>query len=119
MGRPFLDDTPQLLSLDKHHVIDNSVAHTIRSIETLGKIRFTEYGKAVILDRTKSILDPIEEKSLALFKRPKPKLKSNQAKQVAMLKDNVALFSRLCIVAKHRDCDMASVFKHENQHYHS
>ena len=78
---------------------------------------FTEYEKAVILDCTKSIFDPIEKNSLALFKRPKPKLKSNQAKQVAMLKDNVALFSRLYIVAKHRDCDMASFFKHENQHY--
>ena len=34
-----------------------------------------------------------------------------------MLKDNVALFSRLYIVAKLRDCDMASFFKHENQYY--
>ena len=34
-----------------------------------------------------------------------------------MLKEDVALFSRLYIVAKHRDCDMASFFKHENQHY--
>ena len=33
MGNPFLDDTPELLSLDKRHVIDESVAHSIRSIE--------------------------------------------------------------------------------------
>ena len=117
MGNPFLDDTPELLSLDKRHVIDESVAHSIRSIEALGKEKFREYEKAVILDRTKSIYDPIARNSLALFKRPKPKLKPKQAKQVAMLKDNVALFSRLYIVAKHRDCDMASFFKHENQHY--
>ena len=117
MGNPFLDDAPELQSLDKHHVIDESVVHSIRSIEALGKEKFREYEKAVILDRTKSIFDPIEKNSIALFKRPKPKLKSKQAKQVAMLKDNVALFSRLYIVAKHRDCDMASFFKHENQHY--
>ena len=117
MGNPFLDDAPELLSLDKHHVIDESVAQSIRSIEALGKEKFREYEKAVILDRTKSIFDPIEKNSIALFKRPNPKLKSKQAKQVAMLKDNVALFSRLYIVTKHRDCDMASFFKHENQHY--
>ena len=93
------------------------MAHSIRSIEALGKEKFREYEKAVILDRTKSIYDPIARNSLALFKRPKPKLKPKQAKQVAMLKDNVALFSRLYIVAKHMDCDMASFFKHENQHY--
>ena len=70
MGNPFLDVTTELLSLDKHYVIDKSVAHTICSIEALGKKKFTEYEKAVILDRTKSIFDPIEKNSLALFKRP-------------------------------------------------
>ena len=117
MGNPFLDCTVELLSLDKRHVIDESVAGTIRSIEAVGEEKFREYQKSVILDRTKSIYHPIERNSLALFKRPKPKPKTHQAKQVSMLKDNVALFSRLYIVAKHRDCDMASFFKHENQHY--
>ena len=56
MGNPFLDDTPELLSLDKRHVIDEFVAHSIRSIEALGKEKFREYEKAVILDRTFTIL---------------------------------------------------------------
>ncbi len=80
MGNPFLDDTPELLSLDNRHIIDESVADSIRSIEALGKEKFREYEKAVILDHTKSIFDPIEKNSLALFKRPKPKPKSKQAK---------------------------------------
>ena len=58
LGNPFLEDTPELLSLDTHHVIDESVAHSIRSIEALGKEKFREYEKAVILNRTKSIFDP-------------------------------------------------------------
>ncbi len=102
MGNPFLDDTPELLSLDNRHIIDESVADSIRSIEALGKEKFREYEEAVILDRTMSIFDPIENNSPALFKRPKPKPKFKQAKQVAMLKDNISLFSRLYIVAKHK-----------------
>ena len=76
MGNPFLDDTPELLSLDKRHVIDESVADSIRSIQALGKEKFREQQKFVILDRTKSIYDPIERNSLAIFKRPKPKPKT-------------------------------------------
>ena len=67
MGNPFLDDTPDLLSLDKRHIIDESVVDSIHSIEALGKEKFSEYQKSVILDRTKSIYDPIERNSLALF----------------------------------------------------
>ena len=48
--------------------------------------------EALVLDRTRSIFDPIEKNSLALFKRQKPKLKSKQAKAVA-------LFLRLYVVA--------------------
>ena len=33
-----------------------------------------------------------------------------------MLKDDFELFSELQIVAEHKDCDMASFLKHENQH---
>lgn len=117
MGNPFLDDTPELLSLDKRHVVDECVADSVRSIEALGQEKFKEYQESVILNCTKSIHDPIEKNSLALFKRPKPKSKTKHTKKVAMLKDDVSLFSRLYIVAKHRDCDMASFFKHENQHY--
>ena len=115
MGNPFLDGTPELISLDMCDIVDESVV--VRRIETIGQDQFNEYQKKVILDRRKFIHAPIEKNFLALFKRPKPKPKSKQTKQVAALKDNVALFSRLYIVAKHRDCYMASFFKHENQHY--
>ena len=42
---PFLDDTPELLSLDKCHVIDESVVDSIHSIEALGKKKFSDYQK--------------------------------------------------------------------------
>ena len=56
------------------------------------------------------------KRTLTVFKTPKPnKTKVKQAKTVAMLKDNVSLFSRLYIVAQSRECDMVAFFQHENQ----
>ena len=105
-GNPFLEDTSELLGLDKRHVIDESVADSIHCIEALGQQKFREYQQSVISDHTKTIYD-----------RPKPKPKTKQAKQIVALTDDIALFSRLYIVTKHRDCDMVSFFKHNNQHY--
>ena len=117
MGNPFLDDTPELLSLDKRHFIDESVADSIHFIEALGKEKIREYQKCVILDCTKSIYDPIERNSIALFKRRKHRPKTKQEKKVIMLKHDVVLFLQLYIVAKHKDCDVASFFRHENQYF--
>ena len=71
MGNPFLDDTPEFLSLDERHVVDESVLDSICSIEALGKEKFREYQKSVSLDCTKSIYDSIERNSFALFQKPK------------------------------------------------
>ena len=53
------------------------------------------------------------KRTLTVFKTRKPnKTKVKQAKTVAMLKDNVSLFSRLYIVAQSRECDMVAFFQH-------
>ena len=72
MGNPFLDDPPELLSLDKRHVIDESVADSIRSIEALGKEKFREYQKSVILDRTKSNMILLKGTPLHFLKGQNP-----------------------------------------------
>ena len=93
MGNPFLDDTPELISLDMRDIMDESVVATIRTIETLGIEQYKSYCSSVIQGCTRSIHEPIEKNSLAVFKTPKPnKTKVKQAKTVAMLKDNVSLF---------------------------
>lgn len=55
----------------------------------------------------------LKKNNFSLFKCPKQK--SRQSKTVSSLKNDVSLFSRLYIVAKNRDCDMVTFFKHENQ----
>ena len=83
------------------------MSETVHSVEALGKDQYKKYRKTVIMDCTHSIHNPIKRNALSLFRRLASKLKTNQAKQISVLKDNVSLFSRLNIVAKHREGDMA------------
>ena len=94
---------------------EGACVQTVRTIEELGKEQFKSYYKSVLVDHTRSIHEPIKKNSLSLFKCPKPKSKTKQSKAVEGLKNDVSLFSRLYIVAKNRDCDMTTFFKHENQ----
>ena len=111
MGNPFLETSPELLNLDLQNVMDDSVSETVRSVEALGKDQYQKYRKTVILNCTHFIHNPIKRNTLSLFRRPASKLKTKQAKQISVLKDNVSLFSRLYIVAKHREGDMANFFQ--------
>ena len=114
MSNPFQDDGPELLALDTRNIIDDSVINTVRTIEAVGKDQYETYKKSVITDMTQSIHSTIKKNALPLFRSPSPKTKSKKAGQVSMLRDDVALFSRLYIVMQHRECDMDIFFKHEN-----
>ena len=60
-GNPFLDDGTELLSLDSHDVLDESVVATVCTVEKLGKDQYTRYYESVLKDRTVSIHDPIRK----------------------------------------------------------
>ena len=117
LGNPFLDHSSELLKLDTRDVMNESLIETVRTVESLGKMKYMEYRESVTLKCERSIHDTISKNGLALFKHPKARVKTKQAKAVATLKDDVALFSRLYIVARNRECDMASFFQHENQSF--
>ena len=117
MRNPFLDDTPELLMLDTQNVVNESVVSTVRTVEAIGRDQYNMYHKSVIVERTRSIHDPIKKNSLPLFRSPTPKTKIKQAGQISMLKSDVQLFSRLYIVIRHREGDMNTFFKHKNYPY--
>ncbi|KAG0726527.1 hypothetical protein GWK47_036344 [Chionoecetes opilio] len=105
------------MALDTRNVIDHPVVNTVRTVEPVGKKQYETYKKSVLTDATHSIHDPFKKNKLPLFRSPTPKTKSKQVGQVSMLKDDVALFSRLYIVTQHRDGDLDTFFKHENHPY--
>ncbi len=119
MSNPFLDDTPELVVLDTQNVVNESVASTVRTVEAIGRDQYNMYHKSVIVERTRSIHDPIKKNSLPWFRSLTPKTKSKQAGQISMLKSDVELFSHLYIAMQHRKGDMNTFFKHENHPYPS
>ena len=57
----------------------------------------------------------MSKNKLALFSTPQAKRRSRRTEQVASLKTNCTLFSRLYIACQYRQCNLDSFFEHENQ----
>ena len=57
----------------------------------------------------------MSKNKLALFSTPQAKQRSRSKEQVASLKTNCTLFSRLYIACQARQCNLDSFFEHENQ----
>ena len=70
MGNPFLDDFPELVTLDSRSCVDTSVVHALYSLENTGIRQYQNYVAKALEDHTASIYEPIKKQSLALFKRP-------------------------------------------------
>ena len=114
-GNPFLHDTQELVILDKD-VVGESVVNTVRNIEDIGRDQYHAYRQSVLVDRTKSIHEPITRNRLPLF-RTTEKPKTRQADKMRTLKADVDLFSRLYIVAQQRESDISTFFMYENHPY--
>jgi len=113
-GNPFGDEFSELIALDTRTCADNSVKITVRTIEEVGRQQYEKYLKNVVQERTCSIQNPIKRNSLPLFKRQTPKATPKTVLQLAALKSDRSLFSRLYIVSQHREGDLDQFFKHEN-----
>ena len=86
MGNQFQEQSPDLLVLDTHDIKDKDVANTVNSSETLGKTQFQEFKKS-----------------------------AKHQSQVAMLKKNCQLFSRLYIACQVQDGNLDEFFSQENE----
>lgn len=116
MGNPFLDDFPELVTLDSRNCANEAVVNTIRTLEDTGTKKYQEYVKTVLVDRSHSIHDTISKNSLPLFST-KLKVRSKDCKKAKVLENNVALFGQLYISLQNRDGDISEFFAHEVQSY--
>ena len=114
MGNPFLDDFSELVKLDSRNCVDQSVVHSLHVLEDTG---IQQYQDFVNEDCTRPIQDPIKKNSLALFKRPQPKVRSKAGKRIKVLQNNVALVGQLYISMQSRDADLKEFFAHEIQSF--
>ena len=115
IGNPFLDDFPELVTLDSRDCIDPEVADSVRGLEDTGKAQYQVFMKDVLTDRTKTIHDTIKKNNLSLFKKSSKKKPTHQGKKIKMLANNVSLFAQLYVAMQSRDGDLNEFFSHEVQ----
>ena len=100
---------------DNRDCLDESVKEVLYPLEDVGQKQYQEYVKGVLQDRTRSVHDPIQQNSLALFKRPKLKELSKLGKRMKILQNYVALFGKLYIAMQSRDSNLKDFFSYEIQ----
>ncbi len=95
MGNPFLDDFPELVTLDSRNCMDESVVNSLCSLEDTGEKQYQEFVKTVFEDFTRSIHDPIKRNSLAKSNLS-PESQLDWAKKLQVFK-TMLLFLANCI----------------------
>ena len=109
-----MNESNEMLKLDTGDIMNEELVNTVRTIEDLGKNQYKDFQRAVLVDCTRSIHEPIKKNSLPPFKCPTQKEESKQADEIANLKADISLFSQLFVVAQDRETDMDMFFQHKN-----
>ena len=117
LGNPFADYSGQLVALDTKEIADTAAVERLCNIEAIGADQCKTYIEECIIQGTASIYNPIKRNQRNFFRSPQKTTKAqHQAQhQVASLKSDCSLFSRLYISCQTRVGDLDEFFMHENQ----
>ena len=115
LGNPFVEESNDLMRIDTRDIADEVTVQCIKQAEKLGEDQYATFIKERLVGDQKHHQDPIKRNKLALFSRPPVKEVSKSKLQVASLKSNCHLFSRLYIACQVRDGNIDKFFEHENQ----
>ena len=117
MGNPFTENSNDVLILDIRDLADPAIIDSVRKIEKLGQEQYDIYVGERLVNQTKSVWEPIKKNNLALFSRPPIREKTKSQLQLASLKNDCSLFSRLYVASQVRNANLDEFFEHENQAY--
>ena len=117
MGNPFTENSNDLLVLDSRDLADPAIIDSVRNFEKLGQEQYDIYVGERLVNQTKSVWEPIKKNNLALFSRPPFREKAKSQLQLASLKNDCSLFSRLYVTSQVRNGNLDEFFEHENQAY--
>ena len=116
MGNAFFDDSENLVILDIKQVMDTPIVQTLQTAETIGQAQLDD---AFVQERSvlceKPLTDTMPKNNLSLFGTAPKKIRSRSQHQVASLKVNCALLSRLYISCQSFSGNLTELFAHENQ----
>ena len=95
--------------------MDSSVVNTVRNARKIGEEQFKTFMNERLVERNKPITEPIKKNNLPTFNVHSKKVVSKDKAKVGVLKQDLALFSRLYISCQTRDGNLEEFFKFENQ----
>ena len=76
-GKPFIDESGDLLVLDTRNIMTPEVVSTVNCIEPLGQEQYKLYCKERLDTKVKLISDVIPRNKLSLFRSPVKRLKQS------------------------------------------
>ena len=115
LGNPFEEQGDELIAVHTRDVMDSAVVDTVQNVLQIGKSQYDSYVEERPIARSKRITDTIKKNSLPLLSTLGKKCQSKEKAQVASLKEDCTLFSRLYIACQCRDGNLDEFFKYENQ----
>ena len=96
MGNPFLEDSGDMLTVDTKVVMNKDAIRTVHAVEEIGQRQFMEFVEDMMKSASnKPLRDIVSNNKLALFSTPQAKQRSRSKGQVAFLKTNCIIFTRL------------------------
>jgi len=118
MDNPFLDDFPELVTLDIRNCAHESVVATVHTVDDTGKKQYQDVVKNVRDVCSHYVHDPIKKNSLALFTKAKHMATSKKGKKSKCFRTtSYTLFGQLYIPMQNRDGDLAEFFAHDIQSF--
>ena len=116
-GNPFLDDFPELVTLDSRDCADIGVVESVEKLVKFGEEQYQKYLNDIIKDHSSSIHNPIKKNNLPLLGKNHKKATSKQGKKIAVLQSNLNQFAQLYVALQNCEGDMRELFSHEVQSF--
>ncbi|KAK3921569.1 DNA primase [Frankliniella fusca] len=113
-GNPFSVRGTDLLVLDTRAVVSEEGVLSLVEAEEKGVKLYSNFVEERLLERAKSIYDPIPQSQTNIFAAKKKTVKSSDVK---MLRSKRDLFARSFIVSIARNLDLDKFFSYENQSF--
>ncbi|KAL8623394.1 hypothetical protein ACOMHN_060264 [Nucella lapillus] len=115
MGNPFEEESQDVVKLDIKEIAGPAAVETVMNAKRIGQEQFEAFTRECLLDRTKTVDDPIPRNKLKVFSTSTPRSQSKGQQQLASVKNDRELFARMYIGCRTRDGNLEEFFCHEIQ----
>lgn len=89
LGNPFLEASEDLVVLDTKEIVGPAAVGSLRQIEAVGREQCNTFITERLVNRTKSLYEPIKRNNFSLFNSSPQKETSRMAQQLSTMKSDV------------------------------